>query len=73
MPGLVVLDEERASETVDVELMFGRARNCEGDGVGEETAGDSAGIGVVVTRARDSCSSLVSGRWDIPVGNVQTW
>jgi hypothetical protein len=35
MPGLVVLDEERASEIVDVELMFGGARNCEGDGVGD--------------------------------------
>lgn len=55
MPGLVVLGEKRASEMVDVGLMFGGAGNCEGDGVGEETAGDSSGIGVVATRARDSC------------------
>ena len=33
MPGLVVL-EERASEMIDVGLMFGGAGNCEGDGVG---------------------------------------
>ena len=45
MPGLVVLDEERASKMVDVGWMFGGG-NCEGNGVGEETAGDSSGVGV---------------------------
>lgn len=58
MPGLVVLDEERASEMVDVGLMFGGAGNCEGDGVGEETAGDSSGVGVVAMHVRDSYSSF---------------